>query len=343
MPFLAYTNFSHWFFRVFDFIKVQVSVLQFLIIIGIFIFHRSYQTIDYVVIGALSVSILFHMSFVIPYTFLYPTEVNMVKEVGDGKKLSLITANVLQTNENYDDFLSFVESHNPDFVLVMEADHKWDEGLKPMEKDYPYTVKATLDNLYGMQLYSKMEIKDSEIEYLVEKDVPSIHCKLKFTEHNDIWLHCVHPAPPSPSENETSEERDAELMIVGKRIEKQEETMIVCGDLNDVAWSKTSKLFRKLSGLLDPRIGRWLYPTFHADYFLLRFPLDHLFHSADMDVMKIERLPYYGSDHFAMYYEFAVHTKKTQKKDEDEELTEKEEEQVDEFIEEGTEKPEAEK
>ncbi|MFT6964176.1 MAG: endonuclease/exonuclease/phosphatase (EEP) superfamily protein YafD [Flammeovirgaceae bacterium] len=335
MPFLAYTSYSHWFFRVFDFIKVQISLLQFFVIVGILIFHQPYEVLDYIMIGGLSISVIFHISFVIPYTFFYPAEVKMVKEVGEGKKLSLITANVLQTNDNYEGFLEFVKSHNPDFVLAMETDQKWDEGLMPMEKEYSYTVKATLDNMYGMQLYSKMEIKDSEIEYLVEKDVPSINCKLKFTENANVWLHCIHPAPPSPTENETSEERDAELMIVGKRIANQHETMIVCGDLNDVAWSETSRLFKKLTGLLDSRIGRWIYPTFHANYLFLRFPLDHLFHSADMNVMKIERLPYYGSDHFAMYYEFAIHPRKIEKKVE-KELTNEEEEKVEELIEEGT-------
>ncbi|MFO7715736.1 endonuclease/exonuclease/phosphatase family protein [Desulfosarcina sp.] len=42
------------------------------------------------------------------------------------------------------------------------------------------------------------------------------------------------------------------------------------------------------------------YP-YHADYFFLRFPLDHIFHSAHFKLMDLRRLPGIGSDHFPMY------------------------------------------
>ncbi len=38
----------------------------------------------------------------------------------------------------------------------------------------------------------------------------------------------------------------------------------------------------------------------------LRWPLDHIFHSNDFALVAIERLPDVGSDHFAMYYCFAL-------------------------------------
>lgn len=53
-----------------------------------------------------------------------------------------------------------------------------------------------------------------------------------------------------------------------------------------------------MSGLLDPRKGRGLYATFHARWPGLRYPLDHVFHSADFRLVQLERLRYVGSDHF---------------------------------------------
>lgn len=61
-----------------------------------------------------------------------------------------------------------------------------------------------------------------------------------------------------------------------------------------------------MTGLIDPRIGRGLYPTFHAEHWYLRFPIDHMFHSEDICIDSMRRLDYYGSDHFPMYFSLWV-------------------------------------
>ena len=98
-------------------------------------------------------------------------------------------------------------------------------------------------------------------------------------------------------------ERDTEILLVGKRIRETNRPAVVVGDLNDVAWSYTNALFQRYSGLLDPRRGRGLFNTYNVFFPLFRYPLDHFFYSEHFGLMRLERLPAIGSDHFPMLLE----------------------------------------
>jgi endonuclease/exonuclease/phosphatase (EEP) superfamily protein YafD len=127
-----------------------------------------------------------------------------------------------------------------------------------------------------------------------------------------IQIHCIHPEPPSPSQSETSLSRDAELLIVGNNVKDNIHPTLVFGDLNDVAWSRTTRLFQKISGLLDPRKGRGFFNTFNAKYPVFRWPLDHIFLSEDFLLREIKRLPSISSDHFPMYIKLKLRPKNEQ-------------------------------
>jgi len=334
---LPLTRGTHWIIRGWDFIRVQTSFLQILVITLILTLSFPENAWQYIVLLSLTGAFVFQVYVVFPYSKYYPLGNSKPKNHDQLKQISLISSNVLQTNRDYDKLIAEIKDKDPDLFLVMETDQKWEDALKHFESDYPNVVRVPLDNLYGMHLYSKLELSETQVNYLVEKDVPSIFTKVHYGGRKPANLICVHPAPPSPTENETSEERDAELLIVGKAVRElaDDEHVIVCGDLNDVVWSRVSRLFAKITGLIDPRIGRGLFPTFHADHWYLRFPIDHLFHSKNITVDNMKRLGYIGSDHFPMYFTFLLEDYKSAEKPEIDVETH---EEVEERIEEGVER-----
>jgi endonuclease/exonuclease/phosphatase (EEP) superfamily protein YafD len=174
-----------------------------------------------------------------------------------------------------------------------------------LDEAYPYTLKRPSDDTYGLIFLIKLKPHVFEINYIVEDYIPSVYSLLELKSGDIIEFYCLHPNPPNPKFADDTTERDAELLIVGYKNKESDKPVIVAGDLNDVAWSYTTKLFQNISGLLDPRIGRGFFNTFHAKIPLLRFPLDHVFVSKSFRLIKLERMKDINSDHFPIYAEFS--------------------------------------
>lgn len=261
----------------------------------------THQMVYYGIFGLLTACISFQLYMIIPYSIFYKKQVKNTKKIELNQQISLLVANVLTPNKNTQALIDLVNQYRPDVLLTLESDMRWQKHLTVLEKNYPYSVKVPLDNLYGMHLYSRLELVSPEVKYLVLDDIPSIHTQIKLRSGDLIKLYCLHPMPPSPTEADKSTTRDAEILMVGREIKQLDQPAILAGDLNDVAWSRTTRLFQRISGLLDPRIGRKFINSFHAQLPFLRWALDHVFHSRCFTYVDMRRLPDIGSDHFPVY------------------------------------------
>lgn len=292
-----------WWVRDFDFPRLQIATLALLTIVAQTIWLDMSAPVSWLLAASTVFCLLYQAWWIIPYTRPYPNEVKLHAGNPSAERIRVMTANVLSPNHNSEGLIELIREYQPDIFVTLESDAWWEERLDVLESDYPFTVKCPLENLYGMHVYSKLRLEDSAIQFLIQPGIPSIHTAVLLKSGKRVRMHFLHPAPPSPTENSESKERDAELVIVARSIAHLNTPVIVAGDLNDVAWSPTTRLFRKLSGLLDPRIGRGMFNTFHASYWFLRWPLDHLFHSRHFTLSFIKRLPAFGSDHFPMIVE----------------------------------------
>ena len=214
--------------------------------------------------------------------------------------------NVYQKNDQYQKLINKVLEENPDLLLLLEIDKKWNDALRPLHQKYPYKVEEVKSNTYGMMLFSKLAPIEKKVEYRTDDKVPSINL-LTECEHRSLRILGLHPLAPIPGEADTTQQKDAEFHSVAKYISglPDDQLVIVMGDLNDVVWSKASKSFKKISGLKDPRVGRGTFSTFPT-YFPVRFPLDHIFCSHSLKLGELRRLPDIGSDHYPMYFTFSM-------------------------------------
>lgn len=326
-----------WWIRGWDFPRMQLFVAMVVLVIVEFIFWDLSITRNLIIVAMGVLGALYLGWWILPYTRFYKKEVKEALKRNPQNKIKIMVANVLITNRNAEKLLALIDENDPDIMVTLETDIWWQKKLDVLEEEYPFTIKCPLENTYGMHVYSKYMLLDPKISFLIEDDVPSMSARVVLPLGEKVLIYFLHPAPPSPTENDTSIERDAELLLIAKEVKDMKEPVIVTGDMNDVAWSYTTRLFRKISKMLDPRVGRGMFSTFHAQYPLIRWPLDHLFHSPHFTVVQVKRLPYFHSDHFPFLIELEL-TKGVEKVQEGLEEETEDQQVADEKIQKGKEK-----
>ena len=302
-----------WLFRIFDYPRMQKFII---ILVLCFcwgcIFPSDASWLDYAIFISLLIC-LTHLGFLIyPFTPLGKKMIGKVKKQKDAQTLDILVSNVFQDNRDYGRLLKLIKDRNPDIVFLLETDQRWLNGLEKLRTDFPYFIEVPQENTYGLLFYSKLPIKNEQVNYLIDDEVPSIAADIEFGP-NTVKIFGLHPTPPVPQENDHSTARDAEILLVGKMAKKEKGPCVVIGDLNDVAWSYTTELFLKTSGLLDPRHGRGRFSTFHAKYPLFRWPLDHYFVSRHFGLISIKVEKNIGSDHFPISISLMISEKPDKK------------------------------
>ncbi|WP_019904069.1 endonuclease/exonuclease/phosphatase family protein [Methylobacterium sp. 77] len=280
--------------RSLDFPRLQIAVALAACIVGLLLVSRD--TSDVILAIAMAAALVMQVRYILPFTPLAATQAKSATSCEPGARLSLVVLNVLQSNRDFGAALDLVTRRSPDIVLLLETDSGWQEAMAPLRALYPNRVEQPQDNTYGLLFYSRLPLRGPEIRFLLQDDVPSLRTDIVLPDGETARLYGLHPRPPHPGQS--SAPRDAELVIVAREVAQGRGPTIVAGDLNDVAWSRTTQLFQSISGLLDPRQGRGLFATFHAQWPVMRWPLDHVFFSEHFLLAGMERLPGVGSDHF---------------------------------------------
>lgn len=187
-----------WWIRGWDFPRLQLfTAMVILIVIEFFVLDltivRNLTLIGLGVLGA-----LYLRWWILPYTKFYKKEVKQTVKADAKRSIRIMVANVLITNKDSSKLLELVQEKKPDIMVTLESNQWWQEKLDTLEQEYHNTIKCPLENAYGMHVYSKFELLETEIRFLIEKDVPSMKAKVKLPSGELVQIYFLHPAPPAP-------------------------------------------------------------------------------------------------------------------------------------------------
>ncbi|GEO03086.1 endonuclease [Adhaeribacter aerolatus] len=294
--FLPLIKSTYWWIRVLDFPRPQIAFFL-VVILGSYLYLYGATTLpEKIFLFLLGLALVNEVLHFYKFTILYPVEALRSNLKAPKNTFSIMISNVRMSNIHYNRFLKLVRENDPDILLINEPDHKWAQEISELDTVYAFSIKCPLENTYGMMFYSKFKLLNEEIRFLVEEGIPSFYAIVELPTGKMFDFYTVHPQPPHIDKN--TDTREGELLQVARMAKASRYASIVAGDLNDVAWSHSTNLFRKISGLLDPRIGRGFYNTYNALIPFFRYSLDHIFYDPAFRLIRLKRLRGFGSDHF---------------------------------------------
>ena len=289
-----------WWVRLCDFPRYQIAALALTVLILIPLTLGPLTAAELALFVAVALAALWQISWIWRYLPGAPLEVPSSGErPGAPCVIALLMTNVFQDCRDVNALLQIISDADPDLILAVETDEWWCARLsEALQTRYPHGLTYPLSNGYGMAMFSRLELLQPTIRFLVDDAIPSIKTGVRLRSGAVVDLYGLHPQPPAPLQDST--ERDVELIRVGREISRTGRPSVVLGDLNDVAWSPTTVDFARAGNLRDPRQGRGFFNTYPARLPGLRYPLDYVFHTKHFSVCKMCVLPKTGSDHLPL-------------------------------------------
>ncbi len=217
--------------------------------------------------------------------------------------LRVLTANVHSINEQTSLLLDLVVQEDPDIVMIQELSPMWVRALQSLRDAYPYHVERGRPDHFGIGLYSRWPLENSEVFNLADDRYPAIRADIQVNGRLISVLN-MHTMPPLTSA--AFELRNAQLAAAGEFANGVDDLAIVAGDLNITMWSPYYRALESKSELRNVRRGFGIIPTWPANLPLLGLALDHVLASPDILVVDVEPGPDIGSDHLPLLVELFV-------------------------------------
>jgi len=209
--------------------------------------------------------------------------------------LSLVSVNVHRSNPDRSRAVAYLRDRRPDVAVLLEVSAAWMADLSSLDAIYPHRIVEPRDDNFGIAVLSRWPLADGRVVRLGGTTFPNIVTTVRF-HGRDLHLVATHPHPPFDGTRTAA--LVSQLAAVADTSAAATGPRVVAGDFNATPWSVAYRTFAARSGLRDTALGRGVQPTWNARRVAPRIPIDHVFTSPDLAVLRRAVGPDIGSDHF---------------------------------------------
>lgn len=215
---------------------------------------------------------------------------------GDPVRVRVASLNVLYTSGQYQRVADFIHHERPDAVVLMEMTEEWRHGLAGLARDFPYHYETHGVGIRGMNLWSRLPIKDVGVLPIGVRQEPAIQATLTTPQGRSLRLFGVHATwPMAPPSAERRNQQFARLAQVARATTSL--PLLIVGDLNVSPFSPYFKQLLAMGGLRSAATGYGWEPTWPSFLLPLGIQIDHALVNPATTVETFRRGAGVGSDH----------------------------------------------
>jgi len=261
--------------------------------VGVAILFSKWRWAGYAVLAVAAVNFV----FVAPLYLGSPGEVH-----ADRPGLTIMSFNLLSSNEEYAAVIEFIRSSDADLVFLHEASRPWEAAISSAGLDYEFIRARSDDLIFGTIVLARDEVE--AVSYGFAETQPRAVGLTYFPDDWPVSVEVLSVHTHSPTTRARAALRDAQLSFAGDWASEREGAYLVVGDLNATPWSASFRHLVDGGDLRNSQRGFGLQASFPVGQLgVLRVPIDHLVHSEVISVRDRRLGPDLGSDHFPLVVE----------------------------------------
>ena len=204
----------------------------------------------------------------------------------EGRDFSVVFANVLCDNRQFDRMTAMVRAQAPDLFVASETTPEWISRLDALKDPYPYTFHAG-PGIFGIAAYARRPFS-AQVYRVGRHQMP-----LGRLEFDDMVVLVAHPQPPARP-GLTAENR-AYIELLARLAHGTAKPVIIAGDLNATLWSHSLRPL--LGGNAQWPAGSGMTYSWPAGQPQMQIQIDQILTRGAV-AGRWRVLPADGSDHF---------------------------------------------